>query len=659
MFYFGLESGCDSPFTYEFSGQQREMIAAIASAIAHGDDQSLAASRGEGKTILCERTLLKYTLQGRIKFSVLFGATGSAAENSLDAIKGDIENNDRLAADYPEVCIPVRALENTPNRAGYQKVSGDRHDNGKPYEAAQSKFSWCGQEIVFPAVPGSPSAGAIIATRGLDSAVRGLKKKGRRVDVAVVDDPDTEDTARSEDQAKKLEDRIDRAIAGLGGQKRRVARVMLTTLQNRICVSYRFTDPQEKPSWRGRRFRFLVSKPERQELWDEYVQLVQNDWRQGTSHAHDLYVGNRAAMEAGAVVANENRYAQGELSALQHYYNWVAKIGPEAVATEFDNDPPEESGPVESGITSYRVQRQLSGFARQIIPPGCTVLTQGIDCKKSGLHWVVRAWLPDATGYTIDYGFHETHGTIHGSDDGIDVALKRAILERMEITAATEYKAVDGTPLPVALTLIDARYRMDAVASACAEAGLSVYPVLGFGKSAGCWGKSFTPLQRRTQMEKPGDNWNMKRNGRLWYVHANADHWKAWEHDRWMTDPELPGCLKLFGVGSNDRRLSFDEMGHHGYSRHIVAEIEVEEMVDGVLKRYWKPKPGHGQNHYLDASYYSDVAASIKGIRLAMMQTAKPTPYVPANVTGGVVAASSQRPTPAASWFSSQQKRKG
>lgn len=30
-----------------------------------------------------------------------------------------------------------------------------------------------------------------------------------------------------------------------------------------------------------------------------------------------------------------------EESALQHYYNEVARIGPEAVATEYDNDPPE------------------------------------------------------------------------------------------------------------------------------------------------------------------------------------------------------------------------------------------------------------------------------------------------------------------------------
>ncbi|MCK8178230.1 hypothetical protein, partial [Erwinia amylovora] len=83
----------------------------------------------------------------------------------------------------------------------------------------------------------SPAAGSIVDTRGLDAAVRGLKKKGKRPKLAIVDDPYTEDTARSEEQARKLEKRIDAAIGGLGGQRRSIGRVVLTTLQSRTAVS--------------------------------------------------------------------------------------------------------------------------------------------------------------------------------------------------------------------------------------------------------------------------------------------------------------------------------------------------------------------------------------------------------------------------------------
>ena len=93
-------------------------------------------------------------------------------------------------------------------------------------------------------------------------------------------------------------------------------------------------------------------------------------------------------MERGAVVANPHRYTAAQFSALQFYYDQVARLGPDAVATEYDNDPPAEAGPVESGITAHRVQRQLSGFDRLTIPPKCVLLTGGIDdLGDVGLDW--------------------------------------------------------------------------------------------------------------------------------------------------------------------------------------------------------------------------------------------------------------------------------
>lgn len=656
LYYFGPGCELDDPFWYQFTWQQHQMINAIGQAIKYGGDQALAASRGEGKTTLAERILLKRTLTGEVNYSVLFAATGTMADNSLDSIKTAITENPLLAADYPEVCVPVIALEGAPQRANTQRVNGFRHDNGKPYEMAESRFSWCGQEIIFPNVPGSPSARSIIATRGLDAAVRGLKKRGKRPRLAIIDDPDTEDTARSEDQARKLETRIDSAIGGLGGQQRGIGRVMLTTLQSRIAVSYKFTDPKYKPTFKGKRFRFLVKPPERMDLWDEYVQMRRQDLQQVDAdgknldphcrRSHAFYLENREAMDAGAEVSNHNRFnpqvlddpgdemlrrhfltlglgslfAQVEVSALQRYFNEVARIGPEAVATEFDNDPPEESGPIESGITPHRIQRQVSGYPRKTIPPGCTVLTQGIDVRKIALHWVVRAWRPDGTGFVIDYGVHEVHGTTYGSDDGVDVAVKKSILARIEETKEANYVTCDGEIKPVDLTLVDAGWRTDAVYAACADAGLGVMPVMGFGKSAGCVRLSFSPTQRATPDMKPGDGWKMVRKGRVWLVEADTDRWKAWEHDRWLTAIGKPGTLQMHGESGPGDRLSDDEKSHHSYARHICNEVEIEEPYNGTVRRKWKPKSEN--THWLDASYYSDVAANIKGIRVVGMQSA-------------------------------------
>ncbi|HZZ28479.1 MAG TPA: terminase gpA endonuclease subunit [Pirellulales bacterium] len=627
QYYFGKDSETPDPFWYAFTWQQTEIIDAIASAIIYVLDQAIAASRGEGKTTLAERLLLKYALQGVLPYAVLFQATGALADNSLDTIKTVIEENPLLLADYPEVCVPVRALENTPNRAHYQRVSGHRHDNGEAFDSVSSKFTWCGQEIIFPKVPGSPSTGAIIATRGLDSAIRGLKKRGKRPRIALIDDPDTEETARSEEQAKKLEEKIDRSIGGLGNQQAGIGRIMLTTLPNRKCTSARFTDPSIKPTWKGKRFRFLVKQPARSELWADYVAMRAAElesYAAGTSKdqhcrsSHSFYLENKAEMEAGAEVANPHRFnatilpdgSQTEVSALQRYYNEVAKIGQDAVSTEYDNNPPEETGPIESGITANRIQRQLSGLERKKIPAGCVKLTRGIDCRKVALHWVVRAWRVDGSGFTIDYGVHEVKGTKFGTDEGLDAALRRSILEYVEESKGLYFEEGAESPRIIDRTLIDAGWRTDAVYSACETAGLGVWPVMGFGKSAGCTQANFSEVQKKTVDRQPGDGWFLSRRGKLWLVCADADRWKAWEHDRWMTSPGKPGCMMLFGQSSEAERMSTDEKAHFSFAKHICNEIEVED----IKGRRFVAKSEN--THWLDASYYSDVAASMEGIRI-------------------------------------------
>ncbi len=642
MYYFGPDSEVADPFWYQFTPQQRTMIEAFEAAIVYSGDQSIAASRGEGKTTLLERMITKYTLQGILTYSVLFQASGALAENSLDSIKTSIEENPLLLADYPEVCVPVAALENTPNRAHYQVVSGSRHDNGEPYEMAQSHFSWCGQEIIFPNVPGSPSAASIIATRGLDSAVRGLKKRGKRPQLAAIDDPDTSESSRSEEQASKLEDRIDKDIGGLGGQQRPIARIMLTTLQSRIAASYKFTDPSAKPSWKGKRFRYLVKEPDRIDLWREYMEMRSLEWQtyaagesedQHCRQSHQFYVDHFDEMNAGAEVANPNRFnpkvlpdgSQVELTALQHYYNEVARLGEKAVATEYDNDPPEEDGPIESGITPQRIERQLSGFEKGDIPNECVFLTMGVDVQKYRLYWVVRAWCVDGTSFVIDYETHKVHGTTRNSDEGLEFAVKAAILELME-ERSKAYRKVGGDVMPIDLTLVDSGYQSSAVYQACVEWGLGIYPSKGHGKSNGCTTLNFSEFQKKSQGRQAGDGWfiqshNVEGVGRFKLVHADTDRWKVFEHQRWMTAPGLPGAAYLYGAITDEERQNTKQMPqgskqHYGkdYGKQVTAEVEVEDFVKGKLVR--RLKPLRKDDHYLDASYLTDVAGSILGIRL-------------------------------------------
>lgn len=672
---------------YSLSPQQRQMMADFREALESGGDRAVAASRGEGKTTLCTALAVKYLLAGRLRFVIFLGANAKNAGDILETIDQALAENAELRRYYPEVCAPIAALEHTAQRAGKQLVTGERFDSGEPYEAAPTAFHWAGNDLMFPHVPGSPSAGAVVIAQGLDSALRGLKKRNRRPDLVVIDDPDTDDTINNPDQATKLLRKIDRGIAALGSQRRPVTRIALVTIASKTSVAAQLTDRTVYPSWRGRRFKFLLTPPTNEALWEEFVSICREEWARETEaqdqppipdRAHRYYLDRRAPMDEGADVSNPNRHdcrlrADGttvEVSALEHYYGWVARIGQANTSTEFDNDPPEDLFHQDSGLTPHRIMNQLSGYARYIVPPGCSVITQGVDVKKEGLHYVVKAWAPDATNYVIDYAFHAAHGWRYGTEEGEEIAVRNAILSRMEeLRTASPYRTVDGETVPVTLTMVDSGWRTNAVYAACETIGMGIMPAKGCGLSFGCSMRSYHEQRQSTVTYIRGDGWRWARiRPGLKLVEPDTDRWKAFEHARWLTPPGKPGAAYVFGKLTAEEEAFRSHRtpqickDHHDFAYHICFEMEVEEQQrNGTVKRFWKPKPGRARNHYFDASYLADVAAAIHGIRLPLGAELRAAAVALPPVA--VAAAAEPRRTRAAApaaaggWFSAQVRR--
>lgn len=622
-------------FFQEFSPTRREMVDAIEHAARYGGDQAVAGPRGDGKTRSALFVTLKLLAECAISFPLIISKSGPRAKRELKNLKEALAASEKFAEDFPEICWPIARLERSSRRAHQQTAYGE-----------YTNMEWGDECIIFPTVSTqklrengwpegveSAARGQVMACLGIEGAIRGYTVRNRRPDLAILDDIDDRESARSELQTERNELIIEEDVGGLSGPDKTIARVMLCTLMNHSCIAAKYTDPAQKPSWRGQRHRLMAKLPARMDLWEEYITL--REGRDKTDpdarKAHEFYLANREAMDAGAVVTNPQRYDSrpladgepGQVSALQACFDVIADRGWERFNTEYQNDPPEEEGPIESGISAGKIQRQLSGYNRATIPPGCVTLTQGIDVQKSGLYWVVKAWRNDATSFVIDYGFHETQGTVYGSDEGIEFAIRRAILGRMEVVNEEPYCTEGGEILPVDLTLIDSGYQTQAVYQACTEVGLGVYPAKGHGKSHGCATPSFSEWQKRTRDRKPGDGWFMqKQKDGFWVVHCDTDRWKTFEHERWMTATGLPGAAYLFGKISDAerdqivKRLPADSREHYSFAKHLTAEVETEDIVRGKMVRVWKAKAGRVQNHYFDASYLANVAGSIKGIRL-------------------------------------------
>lgn len=625
-------------FFNKFTDDQRKIIEDCGQALRYGTQKCKAAPRGDGKSSVVKYLALKYALARQVRFPLVLSATGNKSRATLDSIKWRLANQklqdgsvSPLSEDYPLEFAVANYIHPAPARANNVTGNGRRPIN----------VHWKPDWIVLPTWADEEPLGPILLALGITSdSLQGCNIFDQRPDFVMLDDLDSRDSLAAEDGvvAAKIEEIVDKTVAGLGGQSRQLGQFMLCTVTSSDAAAYKYSDPMQKPAWSGERIKAIRKWPDKLDLWDKYIELRQSGKRTLDEYgkavdpygreAHQFYLKNRKAMDAGAILSNPYNFnakilpdgSQTQISGLQRCFDYIADSGRESFDTEHQQDPPSFDDDVDlETLTPYRIQRQVSGLARKVVPPGTTLLTCGVDCGKRSLHWVVRAWVVDdqgiATGYTIDYGIHEIHGTKYGSDEGVDRILFAAILSFIEELDAEDYQNEGGEVFSVARTLIDARWKTDSVYRACKKAGKTVQPVMGFGQSAGCVKPNFHPLQKKTAGKRPGDGFFESRNKNgTWLVCADADRWKLWEEDRWMTAPGKPGCMYLYGESSNDRIMSVDEKNHQAYAKHLTNEFLDEVTKNGKTKKVWKTRSKN--NHWKDASYYSDVAARMEGIQV-------------------------------------------
>ena len=161
---------CETYFPQTFhlawSPDHLTVIAKIEQAVLEGGLFAMAMPRGSGKTTLCETACLWALAFGHREFVALIGADEEHAEDMLESIKSELENNDLLEEDFSEVVGPIRALEGIHQRSA-----------GQLYQGARTHVGWTAGDIVLPTIPGSPASGAVIQVSGITGRIRGMKHK--------------------------------------------------------------------------------------------------------------------------------------------------------------------------------------------------------------------------------------------------------------------------------------------------------------------------------------------------------------------------------------------------------------------------------------------------------------------------------------------------
>lgn len=621
---------CESyfPETYSlaWSPDHLKVIEKIETAVLRGGLFALALPRGSGKTTITESAALWSMLYGHREFVVLIGATESAALELLDSLKTELEVNERLAEDFPEVCYPVAQLEGIANRCAGQLYKGER-----------TRITWTSNEIVLPTVEGSRASGIIVRVAGITGRIRGMKFKrsdGRNVrpSLVVIDDPQTSESAGSLEQTRKRVRVLAGDILGLAGPGQKISGIMPCTIIRPGDMADIILNRNTHPDWNGEKTRMVYRFPTNMKLWEEYAEIRAEALRtEGNfQKATEFYLANREAMDAGAEVSWEARFNHDEVSALQHAMN--LKFQDEAAfMSEYQNDPLPDDTADDSLLSVDEICAKINGLARRRVPLKCDRLTMFVDVQKALLFYVVIAWAEDFSGAVIDYGsWPDQHRHEYSLADanpsiqtlfpkaGFEGALYAALSALADECLGREWEREDGAVLKIERALVDANWGQstDVVYQFCRQSSHAGVILPSHGRYVGASSKPMTEY-RKQQGDRLGFNWmipNVAGKRAIRHVIYDTNYWKSFIHARLAVPVGDKGSLTLYGRIPGAHQL---------FAEHLTAEYRVKTQGRGRTVDEWKLKPQSHDNHFLDCVAGCAVCGSMLGASLPETLPAK------------------------------------
>ncbi len=623
-FRFFCESYFPQTFYLPWSEDHLRVISKIEQAVHYGGLFAMAMPRGSGKSSQAEVACIWAALYGHREFVCLIGSDEGHAMDMLDSIKMELDGNDLLLEDFPEVCYPIQRLEGIANRCA-----------GQLYQGGRTHIGWTAKEVILPTIPGSPASGTIIKVAGITGRIRGMKSKRAdghtvRPQLVVIDDPQTDESARSLSQCANRESILAGAVLGLAGPGKKISGIMPCTVIRPGDMADNILDRDKHPEWNGQRTKMVYAFPTNESLWSQYAQIRADGFRigDGGKAATEFYREHRHAMDEGAIVAWPERYNHDELSAIQHAMN--LKLQDEAAFfAEYQNEPLPEETAGDDLLTADQIAGKVNGMQRREIPIGCDQLTMFIDVQQNLLFYVITAWESDFTGYVIDYGSfpdqQRAYFTLRDARQTLSHAapntgLEGAIYAGLETLTgqhlSREWKRDDGAVMRIERCLVDANWgsSTDLVYQFCRQSVHAAVLLPSHGRFVGASSVPYSDYKRRPG-DRVGLNWripNVRGKRAVRHVLFDANYWKSFIQARLAVAMGDRGCLSLFGAKPEQHRL---------FAEHLTAEYRVKTEGRGRTVDEWKIRPEQPDNHWLDCLVGCAVAGSIQGMMLFGTET--------------------------------------
>lgn len=580
-------------FPLPFCKFHKEYLEDLQYIMRYGGWKATALPRGSGKTTIAKGFALLSLLTGKSPYLFLISATATEAKQNLESIKSWLQFNDKLAADYPEVCEPIRFTRGVPQAMKSITANG-----------INVEMAWTDKHVMLPGLPIAKKSGkteeapgkyALLQCGGITGSIRGATAViptgfTIRPHMVIVDDPQTPATARSAQQCRYRLDLIRSDIANLGGPGQDARLIVPCTIIENGDLADDLTDFEKMPDFLGQRHPFFLSMPKNMKAWEKYneVRVDGLDKRDKGKGAEEYYIKNRAKLTEGAEVIWPERDGSGAVDGIQWGMNQYFKLGAKSFATEMQNQPipPEEL----IHLTKEHVEACETKTPQWVIPFNHLHTCAFIDCnpRSSGLHWAVVAFGEKLAAQVISYGRYPSRGVLvpEGASDTEEASL---LFEGLRVVCGGlrdhELKMFDGTPAKIDLVMVDAGYQWATVQQFVQGGKFPFQLVASRGRSA----TKYSSVGR--DVIKAMSHVHLRRNPKgERYLSHNACVLREIAHRAFIAGPDAPG-----GIGIHAAPPAHGEFAEQVTAKTLTDKAEGDK---GWMYK-WSLKPG-GQDHWLD-----------------------------------------------------------
>jgi predicted phage terminase large subunit-like protein len=262
---------------------------------------AVAAPRDFGKSTMITLIYLIYLIcYSKERFIVIISYTASQAQKTLENIRKELTENEKLREDFPEIF----------------------ESDGRPKPPR-----WAQGDIVT-------RNNIEILALGYNQKIRGRRHGAYRPGLIILDDAEPDDGWSSSEMADRMKQWLNKAVLKAGSDDTNF--LFIGTVHHWLSILGEYLREDANPGWIKRRYKALKEMPHRMNLWQQFFSIrnfkEQYKGITGPESAILFYNDNRFVMDQGAILLWPEKW--GTLKLMEMYND-----NDFSFMSEMQNDP--------------------------------------------------------------------------------------------------------------------------------------------------------------------------------------------------------------------------------------------------------------------------------------------------------------------------------